>query len=110
MCIKNNFGFIGHCYENNHDKIWGYFYRPAAKSVKCYIDYFDNYVIFWARRGKALQFKPGIMDHKFVQLVESKIKKGYEGITEIRLMEIWPSFIQEAEDKLMWEILSGKII
>ena len=110
MAIENEFGFIGWCNEGTHDKIWGYFYRPTPNaSVWASKDYGWNCCIFWARRGRAMQFKPDVTGYELDKLVDSKIKKGYEKISQPKLFEIWPSFITEAEGKLMWDILAGKV-
>ena len=115
--MTTEFGFIGHCFneEKNHDKIWGYFYRPtpADSSRPSWMQptkqYGWNVVIFWARRGKAMQFKADTSGSELDKLVRSKLKKGYEKISEKRFLEIWPSFIQECEEKLMWDVLAGKV-
>lgn len=111
--MEQKFGFIGWCNEDNHDKIWGYFYRPtpewesANPSNRYWIQ--RNVCVFWARRGRAMQFKADITGYDLNKLVDSKRKKGYAEISEKKLMEIWPTFVQEAEAKLMWEVLAGKI-
>jgi hypothetical protein len=113
MSIESKFGFIGWCNEDNHDKVWGYFYRPtprydaAPEYEKRWIG--RNICIFWAARGKAMRFKADITGHELQKLVSSKLNKGYIQITEQKLFEIWPTFIQEAEAKLMWEVLAGKV-
>jgi hypothetical protein len=105
MSIESEFGFIGWCKEDNHDKIWGYFYRPTPAG-----QWHKNCCVFWARRGKAMQFKADVATFDLTEkLVNSKHKKGYERITPTRLFEIWPTFIEEAEAKLMWDVLAGKI-
>lgn len=114
MSIENQFGFIGWCNEDNHDKIWGYFYRPTDTSVgtlwsKPTKAQGWNCCIFWARRGRAMQFKQDVTGRELDKLVNSKLKKGYERISQPKLFEIWPSFVEEAEGKLMWDILAGKV-
>ena len=116
MSIENMFGFIGWYHEptENSDKIWGFFYRPDAEweehkkrwgwAIKG-----RNSVTFWGRRGKAMQFKASQDDHELQKLVRSETSKGYVKISSDRLMEIWPTFISEAEAKLMWEVLAGTI-
>lgn len=114
MSIENEFVFIGWNQEGTSDKIWGYFLRPTdmtsgwkyglpTKAMGW------NCCIFWGRRGKTMQFKADVTGYNLDSLVASKKRKGYEKITEAKLMEIWPTFIQEAEEKLMWDVLSGKI-
>lgn len=106
----NDFGFIGWCNEDNHDKIWGYFYRPTPNAGSWQRKSSGwNCCVFWARRGKAMQFKADTTGSTLNKVVNSKIKKGYDSITQPKLFEIWPTFIKEAEEKLMWDVLSGKV-
>lgn len=116
--IENEFGFIGWNNEANHDKVWGYFYRPTSVPPVSQTPWWNpgptkengwNCCVFWAARGKAMQFKPDVTGETLSKLVRSKLKKGYNKITADKLIEIWPTFIQEAEAKLMWDILAGKV-
>lgn len=112
MAIENEFGFIGWCKEGTSDKIWGYFYRPTDVSNNRYITKHHgwNVCVFWGRRGKAMQFKPDHSGYDLEKLVrEKQNKKNYVPISQGKLFEIWPTFIQEAEGKLMWEVLAGRI-
>ena len=112
MTISNEFGFIGWCNEDNHDKVWGYFYRPSPDAEgKRWISKNDgwNCCVFWARRGKAMQFKGNVTGNELDKLRNSKLNKGYRKITAEKLLEIWPTFIEEAEAKLMWDVLAGKV-
>lgn len=108
----NEFGFIGHCFDlaENHDKVWGYFYRPTPNAATWVTKESGwNCCIFWARRGRAMQFKAGVTGYDLNKLASSKLNKGYNRITQTKLFEIWPTFITEAEAKLMWDVLSGKV-
>jgi predicted DNA-binding WGR domain protein len=111
--MSTEFGFVGWCNDpaENHDKIWGYFYRPTDTTGRYGVSksWGWNIVIFWARRGKAMQFKADTSGHELDKLVRSKLKKGYREITQQKFLEIWPSFIQECEEKLMWDVLAGKV-
>jgi len=107
--MKTEFPFIGWCHEDNHDKVWGYFLRDTGTSTWSSKDYGWNCVIFWARRGKAMQFKADVTGGELQKLVQSKIRKGYNRITFTKLTEIWPNFATECEEKLMWDILAGKV-
>src|ERR1035437_8237575 len=112
MSIENEFGAICWCNEDNHDKIWGYFYRPTPNASKWATKQDGwNCCIFWAARGKAMQFKPDVTGYELDKLVRTKLnpKKGYVKISQPKLFEIWPTFIQEAEAKLMWDVLAGKV-
>jgi len=115
MSIEGEFGFIGWCKEDNHDKIWGYFFRPTP--VESHTPSWMqprknqgwNCCIFWGRRGKAMQFKADVTGRELDKLAGSKLKKGYNKISADQLISIWPTFISEAEGKLMWEVLAGKV-
>jgi len=112
--MSKEFGFIGWCNEDNHDKVWGYFYRPSPAydtevAQRGWSVIPRNVCIFWGRRGKAIQFKATIGDYELATLVDSKIKKGYNRITETRLYEIWPSFEMEKDLKLTVEVLAGRV-
>lgn len=114
MSIENKFAFIGWNQEGTSDKIWGYFLRPTNTEgmtawQKPTPQRGWNCCIFWGRRGKAMQFKADVTGWDLDKLQASKIKKGYVSISEAKLLEIWPTFIQEAEAKLMWEVLAGKV-
>jgi len=109
--MNTEFGFIGWCYNatENHDKIWGYFYRPTKQWDWATKESGTNVVIFWARRGKAMQFKADVSGYELDKLVRSKLKKDYDKISDQKFLEIWPTFIQECEEKLMWDVLAGKV-
>lgn len=111
--MKTEFGFVGWCNDpaENHDKIWGYFYRPTDTTGQYGVSKYQgwNVVIFWARRGKAMQFKADTSGPELDKLIRSKLKKGYEKITQQKFLEIWPSFTKECEEKLMWDVLAGKV-
>lgn len=113
--MSTQFGFIGWCNDpaENHDKVWGYFYRPTPGYDDPNVPHWNkpqrNIVTFWARRGKAMQFKAGKENSEVHKLVRSKLGKGYDRINDRRLQEIWPSFNQECEEKLMWDVLAGKV-
>ncbi len=115
MSVENEFGTILWNTEGTSDKIWGYFYRPT--DIPSEPTWWNsptkasgwNVCVFWARRGKGMQFKADISGYDLNKLVESKLKKGYEEIGESKLMKIWPTFIEEAQEKLVWDVVSGKI-
>jgi hypothetical protein len=106
MSISHQFGFIGWCNDpaDNHDKVWGYFYRPTPDAEP-----WQNCCVFWARRGGAMKFKGDRTGAKLNQLVVSKLNKGYKKIDVEKLIKIWPTFINDVEGKLMWEVLAGKV-
>lgn len=112
MTISHDFGFIGWCNEGNHDKIWGYFYRsPPSTVLYSWMDKNQgrNVCVFWAARGKAMHFKPDVSGIELDRLVSSKLKKGYRSITKDKLEAIWPTFGEESSEKLLVEILMGKV-
>ena len=111
MAIEENFGFIGWNTEGTSDKIWGYFYRPTDTTVHTWYskEYGWNCCRFWGARGKTMHFKEDVTGHELDKLKRSKLREGYKIINSDKLIEIWPNFIKEAEEKLMWDVLAGKV-
>ena len=114
--MNTEFGFIGWCKdeENNHDKGWGYFLRPdpayeEQKKKWGWAPEGRNCVVFWGRRGKAMQFKADKTGDALNRLARSKYTKGYDRINTEKLLEIWPTFNEEMEMKLSFEILVGNV-
>lgn len=108
------FKFIGWCKEDNHDKVWGYFLRPTEVKQSVWGPYPTkdmgwNCCIFWGRRGKSMQFKADITGYDLSKIVCTKLNKGYDQISDIKLHEIWPTFNDEAKLKLTFEVLAGKV-
>jgi hypothetical protein len=56
-----------------------------------------------------MQFKADKVTGELEKLVRTKLKKGYSKISQTKLFEIWPTFVTEAEGKLMWDVLAGKV-
>jgi hypothetical protein len=56
-----------------------------------------------------MQFKADIVGYELEKLVRSKLNKGYLKIDQNKLLNIWPTFITEAEAKLMWDVLAGRV-
>jgi len=109
--MSQEFKFIGWNTEGTSDKIWGYFLRPTPQeNIRPWSGHGHNCCVFWGRRGgKAMQFKADVTGYELDGLVASKLNKGYEKINDDKLMKIWPNFIEEAEAKLMWDVLAGRI-
>jgi hypothetical protein len=116
--MNNEFAFIGWNTDNTSDKIWGYSLRPTSQPdhngpeidwVDLTEEYGWNAVVFWAARGKAMQIKPAKTGFKLNTQTYLKCKKGYNKITQGKLIEIWPSFSSEFEAKLLFEVLTGNI-
>jgi hypothetical protein len=101
------YGFIGWNTEGTSDKVWGYFLRPIDRSKPWSPR--QHVVVFWAKRGKAMRFKPDFVGTPLNRLVGTKINDGYVSISSNKLYEIWPDFVQSAKEKLMFEVLAGKI-
>lgn len=118
MTSNTEFGWIGWCNEANHDKVWGYFYRPTPeydewRKQNPYAEEwrapgYRNVCRFWAARGKAMQFKGDVDNWEFRRVRDSKVGK-YNQITPDKLIEIWPTFEEEMRLKLSFEVLAGNV-
>ena len=109
------FMFVGHCHEDNHDKVWACielrvtdpcgdetnFGRPAHWTRIAY-------ATVWGRRGKALQFKcfEGSRSEANEKIAEKQRKKGYLGIAPTKLSEVYPEFEQDLKASALWAQLS----
>ena len=111
MSNAAEFRFIGWCHDiaDNHDKVWGYFLRPTPAYAGASKEWGWNCVVFWGRRGKAMQFKADVTGHELRKLVDSKLRKGYREISESQLYQIWPTFDEEMKMKLSFEVLAGNV-
>lgn len=94
-----DFKFIGWCKEGTHDKVWGFFSIGDNLTVH----------VFWARRGKALQFKKDYDGAHLYKLKKSKLGKGYQEISIDRFREIWPNLDDELQGQFTFSILANKI-
>jgi len=78
--------------NDSSDKIWGI------------ITVNDAHFNFWCRRGARMQFK-ATNDLRYLH----KANKGYKQITAGQLESIYPGFFEEAENKLIFDLLSGRV-
>ena len=118
--MSTEFGAVGWFKdeEENHDKIWGFFYRPTPQYDEEVAKYGAarvaswrtprNVVVFWGRRGKAMQFKADISTNA-ERTARTKFDKGYMRINASQLTSIWPTFEDEKNLKLSFEVLAGNV-
>ena len=95
--------WVGWCNKGTSDKVWGYFQVGSG----------GTYYIFWAGRGKAMNFKKQTSAFEVVKVRRSKenrsYDKAYTEISEAKLLEIWPTFENELEGRLSFCMLANKI-
>jgi len=100
------FGFIGK--KDNHD-IWGYFFRPTPINKTPWFFGRNCCILQTNIITRNIELNP---DSESISLMNDKMYKIYEGYKEIELtkiIELWPTFEQDVQDKLFIEILTGKI-
>jgi hypothetical protein len=101
---------ILHYNKDSSDKVWGYFQRNVSQNIYTFP---KNYCIFWGGVGKALQLKSVTERHyssaELPSKARSKIDKGYKTITHSELLELWPNFDNDIEEKILREVLAGSI-
>lgn len=92
-----NYEFIGWCREDNHDKVW------------ILLDLGERrFASVWGRRGKKLQSKTQTLSwHEADKLVDSKIRKGYNKVSEQELDTVYPEFKQDLESTAVWALLGA---
>ncbi len=93
------FGWIGWCYEDNHDKVWGYVFT-RENTRDCFV--------FCGGRGKKLQFKR-TTEWDATDTASKKKRKGYKSVDEAKLRSVWETFDQDLEYNLSFALLSNRV-
>jgi predicted DNA-binding WGR domain protein len=95
-----NYRYIGWCSEDNSDKVW------ACIQLSAEFDWHGKFLTVWGRRGKRLQSKiVESTNYEIGKLIGSKVAKGYRGIQEDKLNEVYPEFQQDLERTAAWSML-----
>jgi len=110
------FKFIGWCCETDdkgskHDKIWGYFDNGEPEGDRW--SQTQKVYVFWGARGKknTIHFKDAVLDHDLTKLRDNKrFGKGYEPISEEKLLKIWPTFHEDVDMKLCFDVLANRVM
>ena len=94
--------FIGHCNEDNHDKVWVLMKLKGE-------GYSGSYAAVWGRRGKKLSYlihkdKSQWEMNKLIS--EKENRKHYKPIDETRLASVYPEFDNDLKGIALWAILS----
>jgi len=96
-----NYKYIGWCSVDNSDKVWVCIQLSGDR-------WYGKYLTVWGRRGKQLQSK--IVEsntYEMGKLIGSKVAKGYCGIPEDKLNEVYPEFEQDLERTAAWGMLQA---
>lgn len=98
--------WVGRCQYDTHDKIWGWF-KYFQFGYNTITDIQPVCYTFWARTGKAINFKTHQFDSwRMARLVNQKTSKSYKKISESELEAIWPSFYDDIELRFVFHVLS----
>lgn len=105
--LRYNIKWVGRCQYGTSDKIWGWFYYNDPTSAESPAWNSPAYV-FWAERQKPLHVKKhaslfGQMD----KLIRQKKDRKYTEIEVKSLLEIWPSFYQDLDNRFIFFMLVG---
>ena len=79
--------FIGHCNEDNHDKVWVLMKLRGE-------GWTGSYAAVWGRRGKKLSYliHKDKSEWEMDKLIRTKENKDYREINEARLASVYPEF------------------
>ena len=94
-----NVHWAGWYNEGTSDKLWG-----VLERVYDDIDAV-TYYNFWCRRGAKMQFKHVGNNKNY----RHKANSGYKSIDVEKLEEIYPGFMEEANNQLILGILTGTV-
>jgi predicted DNA-binding WGR domain protein len=110
--MKPDYFWIGHCYEDTHDKVWGIINLGSVEytvTTPAWVGAYErrrlnNFVTFWGRRGKKLQTKiyQETTAWEMEKLYEKKEAKGYQEIDFAKLDEVYPNFEKDLEKMTFW--------
>ena len=95
---------IGWCQEGTSDKVWGAV-LVSRKDSHYKISVYGIWMIFWGRRGRALQTKltePMLYAHIHDLHFRKKLDKGYQEVDRNKLDEVYPEFQADLEKTAMW--------
>jgi len=103
---RYNIKWVGRCQYGTSDKIWGWFYYIDPTSTE--LVWNSPAYVFWAGRQKPLHFKKhmplfGAME----KLTREKKDRKYTEIEVPSLLEIWPSFYQDLDNRFIFYMLVG---
>lgn len=104
MNMRFDISWVGHC--EHGDKIWGWFRDKNADNRR-----HDNLYCFWANRGKTISFtKYNSYDSRIIaDLQQRKVQNKYVQLKLTELVDIWPDFLRDLENKFIWDKLAEKI-
>ena len=93
--------FIGHCNEDNHDKVWVLMKLRGE-------GWTGSYAAVWGRRGKKLSYliHKDKSEWEMDKLIRTKENKDYREINEARLASVYPEFENDLKGIALWAILS----
>ena len=100
---------IGWYHKDNSDKIWG---AVLIKTTGTRPGFWANspevigvWMIFWGRRGRALQTKltePMTSRDMHHDHFKKKLDKGYQRVARNKLDQVYPEFQDDLEKTTMW--------
>jgi len=106
--VKNRYKieWVGRCVYDTSDKIWGWF-TYNDPTVTDNLNHRYSYV-FWASTGKTIQFKKHeYREWSMGDLVCKKKARNYNKIDIVQMLNIWPSFYEDLDNKFIFFMLVG---
>lgn len=100
--IIERFGYIGSRFnqKSKRNQVWGYFILQR--------EFKYDYVVF-SGSTKGIQFKFSRADYKLNTCKIRKIISGYNSILLEELFETCPTFVEDAEEYISFNVLSGVV-
>lgn len=97
---------IGWYHKDNSDKIWG---AVLIKTTSTRPGFWSEtpevigvWMIFWGRRGRALQTEPMTSRDMHHAHFQKKLDKGYQRVARNKLKQVYPEFQDDLEKTTMW--------
>jgi hypothetical protein len=90
-------------------KLWGWFVTHPATVGGLQRRWSTRTWCWWAHVGKTITVRDqGRSGHSHISNLESRKKRnGYTQITTAQLMEMWPSFLEDMDQRMLFELLAN---
>jgi hypothetical protein len=99
--------WVGYCEANN--KVWGWFVDANKERGKSKYAQSECYC-FWSVVGKTISMnKHSYRSWDMEALEKKKLANKYELITQDQLIEMWPNFQEDLNNRFVFATLAGTV-
>ena len=109
--LRYDIKWVGRCTFEGSDKIWGWFiYTDPTESNRSNRSNPRYAYTFWARTGKTPSFKKHHYSaYNLKKLTDKKVDRKYSPISQGELVNLWPRFFEDMDNKFIFHLLANDI-